>query len=1247
MTRGLLIIMLITSILLLSVPVLVAASQLKDLAGTKYERPVIALFQIGVVKGTPAGRFEPLRTITRAEFAAMVVRAIGAEANARAVGNQTPVFPDVNETWKWAWGYINVATSRGIIKGYPDGRFGPGDDVKYEEAVTMVVRALGHENEALSGGNWPSGHIAVAKGLGLIQGTDFTVGLPATRGDLAIMTKAAVYDVKDGQGRTLAQTVHASLVVSRVTVTADKQSTVVGDKVVCRAVAYDVLGNTLGFAPAWSVDNPDGVVNARGEFVGTLGGRYRVIASVGQASGSVVITVAGRASEIALEASRPQVNANGRATSVITARLVDPRGYIDTSYTGTVNFTISGPGTLPAVSRVDVVRGEASVVVTAGDTPGNIRVTATSQGVAGRYIDVKAVRPVASQILTSVDFAQLGADGVSRAVITATIADSEGSRVVTSNHVVTFHVVGTEAFSVVTMDADPTRPGVQVTPFSGQARLVLQSKTNPGRATVEASVDGLLSDAGVTVLSVTTGPPHALVFEGRPSDVSVDDPEGMAVSVKLVDSQGNLCTAQSGWPVTLGITERGSRVVGSAVAIPSTVPLQQGRATFQVVNTEAEEVELSATAGNFMATDKVRAKFLAGAAAGVKITEITPSVLAADGSALATITARVFDQFGNFVPTATNEISFIKAADAGAVTLHGPAQTKATNGIARLTVRATTVPSVPDGDLFDAIGRKTDGTMLVNLPEEPEANRVVTAVFGAPDHLVVNVASVTAGNPQQITVSVKDYARLTITSLNEAPINLALVSGEGALVPSFGRTQRGTATFTFTSTRAQDGVRVKASYGLLTVTSAPFSVLPAQAESVALRADHQAVAADGISVISISAEERDRYGNRTGPNQSHILLASLPEESGVLSQETIAPGGSVQYTAGTKPATVSLKALDGVDSAGLPVSGITINTYLAGAPHRLEIMTPIPHVVADGTSTQTVAVRAVDYNGNWVSGLSAGPGSITLVTSSGTARVVSGDGRIVNGMARFSITNTMAEEVTYTARASGLGLERAMTSGRFHAAIPDRVVLTASPTWIAADGISQSAILARVVDARGNVVNVDGTVTLVNSSPVHGRLDRSRISIVGGISTAPAILTATKTAGTCTISASSANIALATPTDHVPAIIAVGTDTVRYTVTPASSRVEAGQPLTVTITAIDSSGIAVAGANGVITLMESGNLGLRLGGLPIAGQTLALTNGQLRIVLVAGGPAGASGTITVSDGSRTGESGTIIISAAP
>ncbi len=155
-----------------------------------YNEAVSVLASLEILKGYEDGSFKPDQTITRAEFAAVICRALGLENAANGAKGAT-AFTDV--TQEWQTGYVNMAFQQGIIAGYGDNKFGPEDSVTFEQSVKMIVAALGYTPKANTLGGYPSGYLVVAAQEGITNGVSGTAGKPATR---AVVTRM-VYNALD------------------------------------------------------------------------------------------------------------------------------------------------------------------------------------------------------------------------------------------------------------------------------------------------------------------------------------------------------------------------------------------------------------------------------------------------------------------------------------------------------------------------------------------------------------------------------------------------------------------------------------------------------------------------------------------------------------------------------------------------------------------------------------------------------------------------------------------------------------------------------------------------------------------------------------------------------------------------------------------------------------------------------------------------------------------------------------------
>lgn len=162
----------------------------EDVAGTVYEESAELLGALGIMVGDEDGEFRPDDTIIRSEFAKIAVHALGLEDVAET-SKEASTFPDVVEG-HWATGYINVAANQGIIIGDDVGTFRPDDVINYAEAVTILIRVLGHEPSALSKGAFPTGFLVVGNEIGLTKGVSASANSEISRGSVARMTYNAL-----------------------------------------------------------------------------------------------------------------------------------------------------------------------------------------------------------------------------------------------------------------------------------------------------------------------------------------------------------------------------------------------------------------------------------------------------------------------------------------------------------------------------------------------------------------------------------------------------------------------------------------------------------------------------------------------------------------------------------------------------------------------------------------------------------------------------------------------------------------------------------------------------------------------------------------------------------------------------------------------------------------------------------------------------------------------------------------------
>lgn len=111
-------------------------TQFTDTTSSFAREEINYLAAAGVVKGVSSTSFEPARTVTRMEFAAMLVRA---KKEPLAVAVNLP-YQDIRQS-AWYIDELKTAVSSGIADGFSVTRFGPDLEINREQATKMVINA--------------------------------------------------------------------------------------------------------------------------------------------------------------------------------------------------------------------------------------------------------------------------------------------------------------------------------------------------------------------------------------------------------------------------------------------------------------------------------------------------------------------------------------------------------------------------------------------------------------------------------------------------------------------------------------------------------------------------------------------------------------------------------------------------------------------------------------------------------------------------------------------------------------------------------------------------------------------------------------------------------------------------------------------------------------------------------------------------------------------------------------------------
>ncbi|MGU3471798.1 S-layer homology domain-containing protein [Paenibacillus sp. D51F] len=150
------------------------ATSFTDLpASAEYSQSIKTLASRTILSGYPGGTFKPEGKVTRAEFAAMLSKALGMTPD--AISSKTS-FTDA-KPGSWYDAAVKQAVQAGIINGYPDGSFKPNHTISHQEMLAMLVKAMqyaGYAPASASGASgvsvpdWAKTYYEQAMGSGLI-----------------------------------------------------------------------------------------------------------------------------------------------------------------------------------------------------------------------------------------------------------------------------------------------------------------------------------------------------------------------------------------------------------------------------------------------------------------------------------------------------------------------------------------------------------------------------------------------------------------------------------------------------------------------------------------------------------------------------------------------------------------------------------------------------------------------------------------------------------------------------------------------------------------------------------------------------------------------------------------------------------------------------------------------------------------------------------------------------------------------
>lgn len=158
-------------------------------ASETYDRAIDFLQEEGIVEGYEDGSFRPGQTLNRAELLKILFEAVEVSEAVLDTFDGQGCFVDVPSS-QWFTKYVCYAKDRGIVQGYADGTFKPGQDVNVVEALKMTLAVFGFDFSEDTD-PWYRGVVFAASDRNLIPHDIDGFGNGMTRGQMAdLVTRA-------------------------------------------------------------------------------------------------------------------------------------------------------------------------------------------------------------------------------------------------------------------------------------------------------------------------------------------------------------------------------------------------------------------------------------------------------------------------------------------------------------------------------------------------------------------------------------------------------------------------------------------------------------------------------------------------------------------------------------------------------------------------------------------------------------------------------------------------------------------------------------------------------------------------------------------------------------------------------------------------------------------------------------------------------------------------------------------------
>ncbi|MGS0561722.1 beta strand repeat-containing protein [Microbacterium aurugineum] len=544
-------------------------------------------------------------------------------------------------------------------------------------------------------------------------------------------------------------------------------------------------------------------------------------------------------------------------------------------------------------------------------------------------------------------------------------------------------------------------------------------------------LDNDLADPGLSTLTISPGPRVADGADAHTVTAIARNAGGQTVENALVTF-----TAEA----------------GAQLSASSCVTAPEGTCAVTVASTLADSFQIDALIAGTVepSTSPVTATFVPGPPDLTTSTIMSSALtLPVGGETSATITVTLFDANGNPVGVGGNTVEI--TTDAGAVS--------ATTDNGDGTYTATLTSPV-------AAGTATVGYTLDAAPGERTV--VINFVAGEPS------ASTSSIEAAPTTVAADGVATSTVTvELVDGYGNPVGTGGAAVLVNTTagtlsGVTDHGDGTYTATLTAPSTTGTATLTFsvnGDTATAEATVDFVPGAADlaTSSIQAVPTTITADGLAQSAITVTLRDSAGNPATGGGEPVTVTTT---NGVIGTTLDNDDGT--YTAVLTSATLPGSATVGFTLGGTPGAATGLVSFVPGAPDggASTVAAAPGTIVADGVSTATVTVTVRDAQGNV---LTDGGEAVVIQASAGAVSATTDN---LDGTYTATLTSsTVAGSATVSFLLDGhFSPNTAPVAFIPGPADPAQATITASPSSVAADGLTTSLVIVTLFDSQGNAV---------------------------------------------------------------------------------------------------------------------------------------------------------------------------------